>query len=144
MQETNIFEYYAFGYDYYFLRFESKGIYIHKESDGGPLISRIDDFLNYIDKLNLQVTKVAAEELRQIRNDIESLPPDALVDESLEGKIREAVNKIDTTLDAELKLRSAFIVTPKRYDLSNLLKTPQNLFGTSVFEKLPNLCQFDF
>jgi hypothetical protein len=56
----------------------------------------------------------------------------------------EAVNRIDATLDAELQLRHAYIVTPKRLQMDHLLKTPKALFREGVFPKLPLICQFDF
>jgi hypothetical protein len=82
--------------------------------------------------------------LREIRVDLEKLPKDAKVDEILAERVKVAIDKIDNTLDSELKLRSSFIITPKRYALEYLLKSPQSLFGVAVFDKLPQICQFDF
>lgn len=142
MQETEIFKYYAFGYNYFILHFRIEGRKVHGEKD--TLISNLDAFFKTLDDLNLQVTKTGATGLRNIRQEIENLPKDANVDSALAKKVKAEIDKIDTTLDSELKLRSAFIITPKRYDLDYLLKNPQNLFGSSIFNKLPVICQFDF
>lgn len=142
MQETNIFEYYAFGFNYYILRYKSEGSPVHGSEH--TLISRIDEFLEYLDDLDLKVTKKAAYELISLREEAEKMPKDAKVDAELARKVTNVVNKIDATLDAELKMRSAFIVTPKRYPLEHILKDPTALFASNVFKSLPNICQFDF
>lgn len=97
-----------------------------------------------LDELNLQVTGVIANDLREIRTKISALPEDTKVDDALSNEISKAVNKLDATLDAELQLRDAYLVTPKRFSLEYLLEEPQELFASGVFKDLPNLCKFDF
>lgn len=142
MQEIDIFNYFAFGYDYWLLRFTSENRAIHDQP--GSLSSTIDLFFKNLEALNLRVTLRVADDLKKIRARLGDLPKDSTVDSDLAKEINEAVNKLDATLDAELKLRSAYVVTPRRFQLDHLLKTPQSLFGKSVFENLPDICQFDF
>jgi hypothetical protein len=142
MQETNIYEYHVFGYNYYILRFKTEGYAVHGDLDA--LIPTIDTFLSSLRDLNLQVTEMAAEELKIIREEASKLPEAAVVDSTLANRVREACNRLDATLDAELKLRSAYIVTPKRFQLEHLLRSPSSLFAEGVFENLPIICQFDF
>lgn len=141
MKKTEIFEYWAFGYDYYLLRYECDGIPIHGPIDS--LTARLDEFFIRVDDLNLQVTKSAAADLREIYQRAKKMPKDAKVDSKLASEITTVINRVDTTLDAELRLRDAFIVTPKRFDLKHLLDKPSELFGKGVFSLLPVICRFD-
>lgn len=75
---------------------------------------------------------------------IKKLPAETVVDETLAKEIEEAINKLDATLDAELKLRFAYIVTPKRFSLDALLSSPKKLFASNVFDQFPPMCKYDF
>jgi hypothetical protein len=143
MRETDIYTYFRFGYNYYYLQNDSEGIAFHGP-DSNSLIVLIDEFLATLKELDLQVTQNVAVDLRNIRLKINSLPKDAKVDKVLANEVEEATQKLDATLDAELQLRSAFIVTPKRLQLDHLLRVPQSLFGPALFESLPAISQFDF
>jgi hypothetical protein len=142
MLEEKIYQYYAFGYDCSVLRAGLISTPIH--GDGGSLIGRLDSFFNSLGMLNLQVTKIAASDLQAIRDKAANLPNDAKVDLVLASEISKAFDKLDATLDAELKLKSAYLVTPKRFPLEYLLINPRQLFAANVFEQLPDLCQYDF
>jgi len=142
MRKINIYQYYAFGYNYYLLRHQCNDIPIHDNPNS--LTVRIDEFLKTLAELSLQVTNKVAVDLYQIRSEIEQLPKDAKVDATLADRVHGVINKLDVTLDAELQLKSAFVVTPKRFTLEHLLSDPGGLFGEDTFEKLPIICQFDF
>ena len=142
MLETKIFEYYAFGFDFYMLHYSCAHIPIHESKNS--LISRIELFFNSLQNLDLQVTIKASENLVDLLKRMKKMPKEATVDELLAKEVKEIINKIEPTLDAELQLRNAYIVTPKRFHLDNLLKTPNNLLAKDVFSELPTLCKFDF
>lgn len=142
MRETEIYGYYSFGYNYCLLRYESKDSPVHGGTES--LISRINDFFEFLELLDLRVTMRAADELIDLRGKLKKEPQNAKVDTKLAAKVQEIIGKIDSTLDAELKLSSAFMVTPKRYPLDNLLKSPKDLFAAHVFDNLPALSRFDF
>jgi len=142
MRETQIYNYYMFGYNYYLLSNENNNILVHGKPDS--LITRIDEFFNTLKELDLQVTQTAAIALTKIRDKLESLPKETKIDINLAKEVQAAIQTIDATLDAELKLRSAFIVTPTRFQLNHMLKAPQSLFGSSIFENLSTISQFDF
>ncbi len=142
MKRIPIYDYFAFGYNYNILRFSKKGMTVHGESNS--LLDRINEFLSYADGLNLQVTNQAAGMLRLIQSRVKKLPVDSKMDGDLETEVHEAIEQLDKTLDAELQLRYAYIVTPKRFDLDNLLYSPGNLFAKGVYSTLPTITQFDF
>ena len=52
--------------------------------------------------------------------------------------------KLNIKGERDKQLRYAFIVTPKRFELNNLLDQPSNLFGEGVYSRLPSLARFDF
>lgn len=141
MKKTRILHYFAFGYNYNLLRFTQPGFSVRDDSDS--LISRIDEFFEELNTLDLPVTRTAATDLRTLRKSLEKKYKDGLIDDELAGKVTEAINKLDTTLDAELSLRTAFVITPKRIDVTKLTSNVSSLFAPKVFEKLPRVAQYD-
>ncbi len=108
------------------------------------LANALDGFFTYFSELDLRVTEKVAGDLRGIREKIKGLPTDSKTDKALADEVHTAVNTLDATLDGELHLRTAYLVTPKRFDLENLLNAPQNLFGEDVYGSLPLIGKFDF
>jgi hypothetical protein len=141
MRKTEIFRYYAFGYNYYILRNSSSGMLVHGNDS---LENSIKEFLEYLTELELRVTQNAAESLEEIQQKIKNLPADAKVDAALAKEIEAACDKLDTTLDSELQLRNAYIVTPKRFEIQILLENPINLLNDDAKTVLPHICKFDF
>lgn len=142
MRETNIYEYYCFGYNYYVLRYMTLGKSVHEGRSS--LLNSMKEFFSFLHDLDLQVTKKAAVGLFRVAEKAKKLPKDAKVDKALADEIQESMEKLDATLDAELQLRSAYVVTPKRIPLDNLLKNPGQIFASGTFQQLPDICQYDF
>jgi hypothetical protein len=143
MKKTEIYRFYAFGYNYCVLQNHTHGCKIHGDSINS-LENRIKKFLEYLEELELRVSKNAAKSLVGIQEKLKNLPADATVEKTLSEEIKQACNKLDTTLDSELILRNAFIVTPKRFDIESLLEKPFNLLNEDAKDALPALCKFDF
>src|SRR2546425_89730 len=142
MRETPIYLYYAFGYNYRLLRVENKGVKA-KGGQGNALEGRITRFLKNLDELDLPVTRGAAADLERIRDEVQKLADDTVVDDALSTRVRNAADKLDATLDSELQLRKAFVVTPKRFELKYLLEEPWQLLGEASVNRLPDLARFD-
>lgn len=143
MRETPIYQYYAFGYNYHTLRRLSQGGKA-KGTGMSTLEGRITRFLRSLENLDLPVTAGAADDLREVLDEVQNLGGDPLVDEPLATRVRAAVEKLDATLDSEMKIRKAFVVTPKRFDLKHLLEAPLQLLGETSVDTLPEIAQFDF
>lgn len=141
MKKTPIYAYFAFGYNYCLLRQGVKGAPVHGTDS---LESRLGEFFQFVDDLNLQVTNQLATSLRLLLKKAKNLPVDAKVDERTGADVAEWVNALDKTLDAELQLRHAFIITPKRFSLEHLLDSPSGLLGGDVFSLLPPVSRSDF
>lgn len=142
MYEEKIYEYFAFGFNYSNFKEGLLGANIHGDEDS--LLGTIEQFFKDLQHLNLQVTQMAASDLRDIQDSIKNLPEDTKVDAITASKVKNALVKLDATLDAELQLKSAYVVTSKRFPLEYLLITPSALFATNVFNKLPELSKYDF
>jgi hypothetical protein len=145
MKKTQIYSYYSFGYNYYLLQNVCLDINIHKKDDDSDcMIERIEDFFKFLNDLDLKVTEKAAEPLLNLKEYIKTLPNDAKVDAKLDEKISANVMRIDATLDAELKLKTAYVLTEKRYSTDHLLEGIAQIFAKDVFNSLPDLCKYDF
>src|SRR5262245_9106923 len=119
MKERDIFRYYSFGYNYYILRHLTAG---RKKVGGENAVSiLIDQFLASIEELELEVTGRVARDLRTIRKELENSAPEDSVDAALATRVSDACDALDKTLDAELQLRTAYQVTPKRFSVDDLL-----------------------
>lgn len=142
MRKTGIYTYFAFGYDYYILKDGCPG----RRARGGDdsLDGMITQFFEWLAELHLPVTQNAAEPLTDIQAELQKLPLNATVDGSLAKRVQQACQRLDGSLNSELELRYAYVVTPKRFDLEHLLDSPQQLLATSTWEQLPPLVKFDF
>lgn len=142
MKRKTIFSYFAFGYNYRLLRTMDEGDSIH--GDSNSTASRIDELFSWLDEHDLKVTKGVAWDLQQIRTELDSLPTEAKLTKELIRKVKDAVTKLDATLDAELQLRDAYIITPKRYDVERLMDRPSELLAKDVFRRLSDKAKRDF
>jgi hypothetical protein len=138
MKETPLYGYYAFGYNYHILRAHSTG----KKAEA--LRGSVAQFLQNLEELNLPVTRQAAVALDALLEEIKKMPNDAVIDEAFATRVTNACNTLDGALDAELTLRTAFVVTPKRFDLRHLLEEPWLLLGADAPTQMPVLARFDF
>lgn len=141
MKEQSFYKYYAFGYNYYLLRNENEKIKYFGSVNS--LIQRIEDFLESLDDLELQVTKKIASDFSSILVEAHKKEKTDIVDKIMADRISKIIERLDPTLDAEMQLKSAYVLTEKMYSLDNLLKTPQNLFATNVFLQLSSIAQYD-
>lgn len=138
MKKQNIFEYYAFGYDYYLLRFRSK------ESTNKTIIGIIERFFDKLDELGLIVTKKTAGDLKKILEELREKDPNTRCSTDFADKINKTVDKLDVTLDAELQLKEVYTLTEKRFELNKLLNNTERLFGKTVFDEIPSIAKYDF
>lgn len=142
MLATHVFEYFAFGYNYLILRSQTRGKKVLRDSDS--LETLLSEFFTHLDTLNLRVTAQAAFDLSDLREQISSMPEDAVVDADLANKVTQACTKLDVTLHSELGLRTAFVVTPGRFSIQHLLEEPSELLGRETLPRLPDIALFDF
>lgn len=139
MQERDLYEYYAFGYNY---RIISIG------NEGDPVeyaVRNIDRFVKFVTKYNLKVTIAAmGGDLEEIKTRLLKLDQNGVMPPEESKNIRSFFESIDKTLDAELGFASAYLLTEKRLGLDKLLHNVSDLFSAGSFGKLTDLCKKDF
>ncbi|MCB0370375.1 MAG: hypothetical protein KDC52_14710 [Ignavibacteriae bacterium] len=138
MKKTNVFKYYAFGYDYGLIR--NDGLYSY---DMKKAIDMLESFFDSTEELGLEVTKKACDDLKEILKELKE-SKEKKVDGELSGRIQTEIDRIDIVLDAELKLKEAFELTDKRYSLDKLLYNPKKLLAKDVFDGLNDHTKRDF
>lgn len=69
---------------------------------------------------------------------------DEIINPDLWKSIVEKLNKVDSTLDAELNTKIAYLLDEKRFTNEILLGKIHQLFSKDTFALLPTIAQFDF
>ncbi len=141
MIRRSIHHYYWFGTCSRYLQDALVGHPIRTKAGGG-IRHNIDAFFRYLDELDLVVTRRVSRELSEFAD---ALPDDEGATLSQEQSVRlmEIMGHVRRTLDAEIKGFEAYIVTPKRIDVSKLLNDTPSLLAPGVHSKLPEIAQFD-
>lgn len=138
MRQTNIYAYYAFGFNYGLLKMMR-----FKGASKSLVIRRINLLFREIDDLKIPVTKLVAKPLEEMRDNLKASEDDK-IDDNAALQLKDILEKIDATLDAELKLKNIYQLTEKRFELNKLLKDPGSLLSTTAFEALPSSTARDF
>lgn len=137
MRKTDIYEFYAFGYNYSLLRNDLS------TWDKSKVVHELKNYFEYLENLETPVSLKIANTLRTTIAEVESSENEKLGAEFAK-KIKAELDKIDPSLDAELQLKEAYILTEKRFPLSSLTSEPQKLLGQDVFTCLSSTSQRDF
>jgi len=138
MKRTSIYEYYAFGFNYGLIK--QSGLFEHEKLDA---IDTLEGFFEKLESLDLQVSLKVATELKKILKKLKE-SEDEYISEELSEVIKEEIKKIDPALDAELQLREAYVLEEKRYSLNKLIKTPNKLLSSGVYDNLSDTAKRDF
>lgn len=137
MKKTNIYRYYAFGHNYQIIK--ADGL---RGATNAEAKESLEKFIDDLNDLELPVTTKISEELVKIT---ERIPED---DENLSSErsnsIIDEIVRIDPALDAELKLKDAFILTEKRFELKSLTESPEKLLANGVYNNLTDATKKDF
>lgn len=138
MLKTEIYGYYAFGYNYSLIR--RTGLVGYKKDSA---LSMLDEFQEWLSNLELQVTHKVATDLREIVETFRK-GADETVSAALASNFKDEMNRLDPALDAELQLRTAYVLTKKRYALDSLLESPQSLLAVGVHQRLNDNTKKDY
>ncbi len=138
MKEISIYDYYVFGYNYRDLR----------DGCGGQKVAQVlTDFKQYarsIADLELQVTSHVIQPLKRVLESLEKLDGGEVIPHEKATRIYEIVEGADKTLDAELQLKTVLSVTPKRFNIEMLLKSPEKLLAQDSWKPLTENAKQDF
>lgn len=145
MEKSKIFDYYAFGHDY-------KMLLGNLLTDTNMELSeRYSAYMNFINKLNLTITKSAIK-LKGLDIDIKKLEKlgkasktkNLKVDKALHDELQGKLKLIDMTLDAELHTKTGYILDEKRFSNEILIENISKLFNNGYFLLMPSIAQYDF
>lgn len=145
MKPVEIYEYFSFGYNFNILLWD------RHESTNNECYLDLKRLIDFIEMLDLKVSRSSVD-LNNLDVDLESLKKLTASDETkslqvnpdLWNKIVEKLKKFDNVLDAELKIKLAYILDEKRFSNEILLDEIHKLFSPNTFFKLPHIAQYDF
>jgi len=110
----------------------------------GQVVISITEHKNFLIDNNLQVTiRAVGKELDFFQNELLKKDQNAVLESSESDRLREIIDDSDKTLDSELGLREAYILTEKRFDLKKLLNNVGSLFPKDIFKQLPDTAKLD-
>lgn len=139
VEKRNLYKFYTFGWDFNIMCDPYKTIKI------ATVKNIIRKFKNFVVIYNFKVARVAMKsELDVIVKQISDMSDEQVTPADVIEKLKKFSLKIETTIDAELKLTHAYILDEKRLGLNRLLDNIKELFGDAVFNKLSKQAQMDF
>jgi hypothetical protein len=110
----------------------------------GKVLYNIDRCLHYIDQLELKVTKIAARNLVDFRKKLgNTKDKKAILTPIQSSELNSICTTLRSTLESELQMQKAFVVTPKRFDTNRLLYDVGSLMSPDVFLYLPEITKYD-
>lgn len=141
MESIKISTYLYTGTALRFLQDRQEGDPIHQKS---WVIENINNFLRDLKLLNLKVTLRASVELKNLLIEFKKENIDAKLSKRRAEELRTIMSNIRHTFFAEAQGINTFIVSERNYNTDKLLCNMQSLFGSVIFNSLPDIAQYDF
>ncbi len=143
MEERTLYPYVYFGTALWYLQAVPADAFI--AVDGG-VRDNLKSFLGHLDELGLEVTQRIAKRrgLDTLLSELEDADPDDMLTDTQAEQINKAIRDLRLALDAELGTKKAFIASPKRWPVDQLLHKPSSLFDPRTFPALEELSRYDF
>lgn len=145
MEKIKIYDYYSFGYNYRLL-LDKNTLRTNYKS-----FEEIKKYNAFVKRLDLRVT-ISSIKLVGLIPEMEKLQKlaklkktkDIIIDKTLWLTIIEKLEKVDSTLDAELNTKIAYLLDEKRFTNEILLTKMHQLFSKNTFLLLPSIAIYDF
>lgn len=137
--------YFFFGTAVRYLQDAIVGYRIGDYPDGWAVRTNLQQIFSYMNDLNLKVSSLtdAARTLRGLLGELEQCGDDEGLSAEHVNKLCTGIEKLRETLEAEMRATQAYMLVPKRVDVSRLIEDPASLFAPGVFEKLPEIARYD-
>ncbi len=132
----------AFGSCFRYLQDQKKG---GRLKGAGFVEDNLKRLIKFVETSELAVC-LETNAFGNLRNKLEEfrdLDVDARLDEAQAKALVDELKELRSTLIAELRTVEAYTLTPKRHGVDNLMGAVPGIFGQGVFEKLPEIAQFD-
>ena len=141
MQYKSLYSYYWFGTCCRYLQDAST---THGVKTEGGVLENLKLFFARLDQVGLPVTKrVANGALSSLQESLTEYEDKQLLTPEHAAELKAGIEKVRSTLDAEIQGVGAYTPTPKRLDLKKLLDDVPALFAPSVFDTLPEIARYD-
>lgn len=138
MRQTDIYNYYVFGFNYGVIK--RSGL---KGETRKVALEYLDEFFSFLADLDLQVTRLVASQLKDVTEAIRD-SENEVVSEATAAKLMQQALMLDAALDAELQLKKAYVLTKKRYPLESLLGKASDLLANGVYDRLSDNAKRDY
>ncbi len=142
MKQIKIYDYYSFGYNYNIL------LSGHSDKTNSECLEDLKRYSEFINELDLRVTKSSIKlvkvlpELAKFEKIAKAKKTkDEKVDPELWKCIILKLEKVDSTLDAELDTKIAYLLDEKRFTNEILLDKINQLFSKDTFVTLPTIAK---
>lgn len=142
MISRSMYTYFWFGTCIRYLQDAQAGFKL-EDKNGQSIIFNLESLFNYLDILNLQVTKRASYELKMFYDSLLKLSSESVLTMEQADELRKLVISLRKTLEAELQGFETHIYSPKRLDVNKLTTDVPSLFAPGIFDKLPSVAQYD-
>ena len=100
----------------------------------GQAIISITEHKQFLIDNKLQVTfNALGKGLDSLQNELLKKDQNAILEASERTRLREILHECDKTLDTEMGMKEAYILTEQRFDLKKLLNNVESLFPERYF-----------
>jgi len=139
MKIRKLYKYYTLGWDFHIMKMG------HRNVDLKEIIRISEKFQEFLKEFDFEVTKNAiGNDLDQILTKIRSLDQESFPSEEIQEEFKDLAISIEKTLDSELRLHEAYVLSEKRLGLEKLMNLPAQLFSSGTFDKLSELSKTDY
>lgn len=139
MKIRRLYKYYTLGWDFHIMILGQRNVPLRE------VIRTCENFQKFLQEFDFEVTKVAiGTDLDTILSKIRPLDQESSPSDEIQKEFKDFADSIEKTLDSELRLRKAYVLSEKRLGLEKLMNEPAQLFSSGTFDKLSELSKMDF
>lgn len=144
MTKVSLYDYYSFGFNYYILLNNSSNK--TNENFNKDLAS----YISFVKRLDLRVTLslLNMNGWEEVYEEAQKMNKGAKkklkIEAALHKKMIDIINKADPTLDAELNIKTGYILSEKRIISEKLTGNISSIFSQGTYSDLPDIARFDF
>lgn len=144
MTKVSLYAYYSFGFNYYLL-LNSNGTTTNEK-----FLKDLNKYSSFINRLDLKVTLSLLSmqgwdtEYENLKKANKGAKRKQIVAPSMHKQMIDLIKKADSTLDAELNIKTAYLLNEKRLSNEKLMDNISSIFSQWTFIDLPEIAKFDF
>lgn len=143
MVTIDLWKYAHFGISLIFLRQAKEGFPVHVEHS---ILYHINRFLQELEEFELFVSlrSRSISNLHKFKEQLQKTKKNHLLSVEEKDKLFEIMDRSLEVVEAELLGKLAYVIKDKRMDVNKLFSSIKELLAPRVYEKLPEITQYDF